>query len=78
MNFAVGVDPAPKKPLPSRTARRSAVGPFPPNQIGGWGFWTGLGSITASLSCQNSPSKLTRESVHSVFISARPSVNRAT
>ena len=77
-NFPVNVDPAPKKPSPSRMARRSAAGPAPPNQIGGCGCWAGLGSIAASLSCQNSPSKVTRGSVHSAFISARPSVNRAT
>ncbi len=74
----MGEDPAPKKPLPSTVARRSAVRPAPPNQSGGKGFWNGLGSIAAFSSCQNSPSKVTRESVHSIFISAIPSVNRAT
>ena len=74
----MGVEPAPKKPWPSRTARRSATGPFAPNHSGGYGFWNGLGSIGASRNCQNSPSKVTRGSVHSAFISAMPSVNRAT
>ena len=78
MNRAVGVDPAPKKPVPIRTARRSAVGLEPPSHSGGYGFWAGLGSIAASLSCQNSPSKVTRGSVHSAFISATPWLNRAT
>src|SRR2546430_14896471 len=43
-NFAVGVEPAPKKPLPSRTARRRAVGADPPTQTGGEGVWEGLGA----------------------------------
>ena len=77
-NLTVGVEPAPKKPWPSRTARRSATGPFAPNHSGGCGFWNGLGSIGASRNCQNSPSKVTRGCVHSAFISAIPSVNRAT
>ena len=77
-NVAVGVEPAPKNPSPSRTARRSAAGPLAPIQTGGCGFWAGLGSIAAPCSCQNSPSKVTRGSVHSAFISSRPSVNRAT
>ncbi len=34
--------------------------------------------MAASCSCQNSPSKVTRGSVHSAFITAMPSVNRAT
>jgi hypothetical protein len=34
--------------------------------------------MAASWSCQNSPSKVTRGCVHSAFISAIPSVNRAT
>jgi hypothetical protein len=76
-NAAVGEDPAPKKPSPSRTARRSAAGAEPPTQSGGCGFWNGLGSIAASSSCQNSPSKVTLGCVHSAFITARPSVNRA-
>ena len=35
-----------------------------------------MGSIGASSSCQNSPWKVTRGSVHSAFISSIPSVNR--
>ena len=37
-NFAVVDDPAPKKPSPIATARRSAVSPFAPIQTGGYGF----------------------------------------
>ena len=37
-NLTVGDEPAPKKPSPSRTARRSAGSPFAPNQSGGYGF----------------------------------------
>ena len=77
-NLAVEVDPAPKNPSPRRTARRSAGSLAAPNQSGGYGFWNGLGSIAASWSCQNSPSKVTPGCVHSAFISAIPSVNRAT
>ena len=64
--------------MPSATARRTAAGAAPPSQTGGYGFWAGLGSIAASRSCQNSPSKVTRSCVHSAFISASPSVNRVT
>ena len=60
-----------------RTARRSAGSLAAPNHSGGYGFWNGLGSIGASSSCQNSPSKVTLGSVHSAFISSMPSVNRA-
>ncbi len=49
-----------------------------PNHSGGNGFWNGLGSMGAFSSCQNSPGKVTRGSVHSAFISSIPSVNRAT
>jgi hypothetical protein len=77
-NCAVVDDPAPKKPLPCLTARRNASGWLAPNQIGGWGFWNGLGSIAASFNCQNRPSKLTRSSVQRAFISRSPSLNRAT
>ena len=34
--------------------------------------------MAASFSCQNSPSKVTRGSVHRAFIRSIPSVNRAT
>ena len=37
-----------------------------------------MGSIAASLSCQNSPSKVTDGSVQSAFISATPSVKRGS
>jgi hypothetical protein len=57
---AVVDDPAPMKPCASRTARASALGWLPPNQIGGCGCWTGLGSIAALRNCQNRPSKSTR------------------
>jgi hypothetical protein len=77
-NLAVGLDPAPKKPSPRRTARRSAGSLAAPNQSGGCGLQNGLGSTVASWSCQNSPSKVTRGCVHRAFISAIPSVNRAT
>ncbi|HSZ42162.1 MAG TPA: hypothetical protein VK817_19570 [Trebonia sp.] len=77
-NASVVDDPAPKKPSPSRTARRSAVSLAPPNHSGGYGRCSGFGSMAASLSCQNSPSKVTLGWVHSAFISATPSVNRAT
>ena len=77
-NRAVGEDPAPKKPSPSRTARLSAGSLAPPNHSGGYGFCSGLGSIGASSSCQYFPSKVTLGSVHSAFISATPSVNRET
>lgn len=76
-NAAVGDDPAPKNPSHSRTPRRTADSADPPNHSLGPGFWNGLGSIDASLSWKNSPSKVTDGSVHSAFISARPSVNRA-
>src|SRR5215468_7535063 len=75
---AVVDDPAPKNPSPSRTARRSAVSPDAPNHSGGYGFCTGFGSIGAFLTCQNSPSRVTEGCVHSAFIRASPSVNRAT
>src|SRR5262249_23772242 len=42
-NCAVVDDPAPKNPSPCLTARRNASGWLAPNQIGGWGFWNGLG-----------------------------------
>ena len=71
-------EPAPKKPSPIRTARRSAGSLAPPNHSRGYGFWNGLGSIGAFSSCQNSPWKVTRGSVHSAFIRLTPSVNRAT
>ena len=35
LHAAVGEDPAPKKPVPSRTARRSAGSLAPPNHSGG-------------------------------------------
>jgi hypothetical protein len=73
----VGDDPAPKKPSPSRTARRSAASALPPIQIRGYGFWNGFGAIAAFSSCQKSPVNVTRSSVHSAFISAIPSVNCA-
>ena len=44
-------------PWPCRTARRIAAGALPPNQTGGCGLWTGLGSIEAPSSFQNRPSK---------------------
>ncbi len=34
-------------PSPWRTARRIPAGALPPNQTGGYGFCTGLGSIEA-------------------------------
>ena len=77
-NRAVVVEPAPKKPSPSRTARRSAGGWLAPNQTGGAGFWNGLGSMAAPSSCQNRPSNVTWGSVHSARIRASPSVNRDT
>jgi len=67
-------DPAPKNPSPCLTARRSASGWLAPNQIGGWGFCNGLGSMAASFSCQNRPSKLTRDSLQSAFISRSSSL----
>jgi hypothetical protein len=71
-------EPAPKKPSPIRTARRSAGSLAPPNHSRGYGFWNGLGSIGAFSSCQKSPWKVTRGSVHSAFIRLTPSVNRDT
>jgi hypothetical protein len=49
-----------------------------PNQIGGYGFWNGFGSIVASRSCQNRPSKFTSGSVQSAFMRRKPSTKRAT
>src|ERR1700742_1373841 len=77
-NRSVVDDPAPMKPSPSRTDRRTASGWLAPNHTGGYGRCTGFGSIGASLSCQNWPSKVTDGSVHSRFIRSRPSVNRVT
>ena len=37
------------QPSPSATTRRSAPGLSPPTQIGGCGFWTGLGAKPTSL-----------------------------
>src|SRR5262249_56267083 len=54
-NLAVGADPAPKKPWPSRTARRSADGALAPNQIGGGGFLEGFGSPAPALRFPDHP-----------------------
>jgi hypothetical protein len=72
------LDPAPKNPSPRRAARRSAFGLPPPNQIGGPGFWKGLGSMTAPCNCQNLPSNSTLGSRHSARITSMPSVNRVS
>jgi hypothetical protein len=77
-NAAVVADPAPKNPSPIRTARRTPVWEAAPIHSGGCGFWNGGGVRATSLSCQNSPSKVTLSDVHSAFISATPSLNRAT
>ncbi len=77
-NAAVVDDPAPKNPSHSRTPRRTAASAAPPNHSRGYGFWNGFGSICAPESWKNSPSNVTDGDVHSSFISASPSVNRAT
>ena len=65
------------KPSPSSAARLSAFGWWAPNQTGGCGFWSGLGSMDAFWSRQKSPSKVTRDSVQSRFMSRIPSAKRA-
>ncbi len=57
-NTAVVRLPAPKKPSPMRTARRSAFWWLPPIHTGGCGFWNGLGSMATPSSCQKRPSKV--------------------
>src|SRR5690242_3194250 len=76
-NAAVGDDPAPKKASQSPTPRRTAASADPPNHSRGYGFWNGLGSIEMPDSWANSPLNVTDGAVHSSFISAMPSVNRA-
>lgn len=75
-NFSVVLEPAPKNPSPWRTARFRAFGWLPPNHTGGPGFWNGFGSIEAPASCQNRPSRVTSDFVHSSRITCKPSVNR--
>src|SRR6185437_5128132 len=76
-NASVGDDPAPKNASQSPTPRRTAASADPPNHNRGYGFWNGFGSIETPDSWANSPLKVTDGEVHSSFISASPSVNRA-
>src|SRR5947209_12008482 len=65
-------------PSPWRAARRMPAGALPPNQTGGCGFCTGLGSIVAPCSFHHCPSKSISDSVQHAFRRASASLKRAT
>ncbi len=60
------------------TARRSAAGCDPPNQIGGPPAWTGLGDTATPRSWKKRPSRSTVSSLHTRRITVSPSLNLAT
>src|SRR5256885_4552339 len=71
-NLAVGAEPAPKKPSPSRTARRSADGALAPNQIGGEGVWDGVGAPAPPLPFPNTPPQGKRGAGPPPLLTPRP------
>ena len=76
MKSPVEDEPAPIQASPSRAARRSAGSLRAPNQIGGCGLCTGLGSIAASSRFQKLPDTRALDWVQSAFITAIPSTKR--
>ncbi|SHT10766.1 Uncharacterised protein [Mycobacteroides abscessus subsp. abscessus] len=76
-NAAVVEEPAPRNASPKRTARASAAGACPPNQMGGCGRCTGLGWNARSATSRKRPRKVMRSSSDQAsFIRSSPSVKR--
>src|SRR5258708_14707062 len=75
-NCAVDCEPAPKKPSPYLTARRSAAGGPPPNQTGGQGFLKGVGSLAAPPRRPNPPPQATRRPLPTPPITPPPPLCR--